>query len=775
MKISFHYVRGWKRWLVVTGLAFATLLLLDLLFPLPEPGRDSPYATVVVARDGTPLRAFPGEDHVWRHPVSLADVSPLYLEALIAYEDRAFRWHPGVNPFALVRAAWQRVVHGRFVSGGSTITMQVARILDPVPRTIPGKIRQIARAFQLEWHYSKNEILQLYVNYAPMGGVLEGVEAASRGYLGKPSRRLTHAEAALLTVLPQAPSRLRPDRYMESATASRDKVLRRMKGRWSDDVIADALTEPVYAQAVRTPVSAPLLAERMKRSAKNQTRVDTTIDALAQSTVEGLLGDRVGILPPRVSMAAIVMDNQTLEVLAYAGSADFTDKSRFSDVDMAQAPRSPGSALKPFLYAFALDEGLIHSESLLADVPRSFSGYEPGNFQQSFHGPVSVSEALVNSLNVPAVEVLDQLGPSRFVSMLRRGGLKLELPKNAEPNLSVILGGAGTTLESLVGAYSALARKGLAGEPRFTPDAPVQERWMMTEGAAYIVRGILESGGAIGQSLEGRSAYHGFAWKTGTSFGFRDAWAVGVSEHYTIGVWVGRPDGTPNPGFFGANVAAPLLADIFFALPDGVDTVTRPMPRSVSEARICWPVGVRSSETHKDLCAIERTAWLLDGVAPPTFPDPLKSGSGVYAVDVDRVTKLRVTTECARHATDQIELARWPVLLEPWLDKTLREHALPPAWAPECGEGYHPAEKIAIAGLADGAVLRPTPGKHLAKASVAVRGAQEEVNWIVNGKLVGRQSATVPRILEFQEAGRYDITVFDNSGRYDRITISVRM
>src|SRR4030095_15538024 len=311
--------------------------------------------------------------------------------------------------------------------------------------------------------------------------------------------------------------------YMESAKASRDKVLRRMKGRWSDEAIADALTEPVYAQAIKTPVRAPLLAARMKRNGKNQTRVDTTIDANAQSTVEGLLGNRVGTLPPRVSIAAIVMDNRTLEVLAYAGSADFTDKSRFSDVDMARAARSPGSALKPFLYALALDEGLIHSESLLADVPRSFSGYEPGNFQQSFHGPVSVSEALVNSLNVPAVEVLEQLGPARFVSMLRRGGLKLEMPKNAEPNLSVILGGAGTTLESLVGAYSALARKGLSGEPRFTPADPVQERWMMSEGAAYIVRGILESGGAIGQSLDGRAAYHGFAWKTGTSFGFRDA------------------------------------------------------------------------------------------------------------------------------------------------------------------------------------------------------------------------------------------------------------
>src|SRR5262245_46233819 len=249
----FNAVARKKRWILYAASVLAILLALDLVFPLPEPGRDSPYATVVVARDGTPLRAFPGEDHVWRHPVSLKDISSLYLEALVAYEDKAFRWHPGVNPFALARAGWQRLVHGRIVSGGSTITMQVARILDPMPRTIGGKLIQIARALQLEWHYSKDEILELYMNYAPMGGVLEGVEAASRGYLGKPSRRLTHAEAALLTVLPQAPSRLRPDRYPESAQAARDKVLRRLKGRWAESSVADALTEPVYAHAVRTP------------------------------------------------------------------------------------------------------------------------------------------------------------------------------------------------------------------------------------------------------------------------------------------------------------------------------------------------------------------------------------------------------------------------------------------------------------------------------------------------------------------------------------------
>jgi penicillin-binding protein 1C len=748
--------------------------VLDWWFPLPSPGRNSPYAVIVLARDGTPLRAFPGDDHVWRHPVSLKDVSPLYLDALVTYEDRMFRWHPGVNPLALVRAAWQRLRYGHIVSGGSTITMQVARIMQPTPRTLKGKLSQIARAFQLEFHYSKDEILTMYVNYAPMGGVLEGVEAASRAYLGKSSNRLTHAEAALLTVLPQLPSRLRPDRYPERAQAARDKVLRRMKRRWTESAIGDALTEPVYAQTVRAPMLAPLLAERLKRNAEGQTRMDTTIDAASQETVEALLLDRARALPPRVSIAALVMDNKTLDVTAYAGSADFSDKDRFSDVDMARSARSPGSALKPFLYAFAVDEGLIHSETLLADVPQSFSGYEPGNFQESFNGPVSVSEALVKSLNVPAVQVLEQLGPPRFVAMLRRGGLKLEFPRGAEPNLSVILGGAGTTLENLVGAYSSLARKGLAGTPRLLPEALFEERRMMSEGAAFIVRDILESGGPVGRVVEGRGPYRGFAWKTGTSFGFRDAWAVGVSDRYTIGVWVGRPDGTPNPGFFGANVAAPLLTDIFAALPDALNTAPKPTPAGVTQETICWPLGTRSAGTDEGLCPIQRTAWLLDGAAPPTFPDRFRSGSPSYTYFVDRITHQRVSPECARRPMDRVEAARWPAALEPWLDFGMRRKTLPPKWSADCAAGHHVDDTINITGLSDGSVIQRPPGKEAPRARLEIRGSDAEVNWMLNGKIVARQNAALPQILDFPEPGRYDITAFDNFGHYGRITISVQ-
>ena len=677
---------------------------------------------LIVARDGTPLRAFPDRNHIWRHPVRLDEVSPLYLQALLGYEDRYFRWHPGVNPVALVRAAGQWASNGHIVSGGSTLTMQVARVLEPTPRTVAGKLRQLLRALQLEARLSKDEILGLYINYAPMGGVLEGVEAASRAYLGKPARRLSHAEAALLVVLPQAPSLLRPDRHATEARAARDKVLRRMDGRWSPNDIADALQEPAYAQTLRPPLLAPLLAERLKRLAAGQARIDTFIDAEAQQNVELLMADRLGALPVRVSMAVLVVDNATLEVRAYAGSADFADKERFSHVDMVRAIRSPGSTLKPFLYGFALDEGLIHSESLLADVPQSFSGYQPGNFQQSFHGPVSVSEALTKSLNVPAVEVLERLDPVRFVSLLRRGGLRLDFPKGGEPNLAVILGGAGTSLEQLVGAYTAFARQGVAGKPRYTPADPLEEQRMLSAGAAFIVRDLLESGGPVGRAVEsGAGIRRGIAWKTGTSFGFRDAWSIGVSDRLTIGVWIGRPDGTPNPGFFGANIAAPLMVDLFNALDSNAPTHRVPPP-TVRQERICWPLGNRADPADAPLCHQARLAWILNDAAPPTFPDRLRDGQARYQIQVDAKTGRRARADCHSGALKAIEIARWPAVLEPWLGEELRQRAFPPEWAADCSQYARPDGGLKIVGAADGDIRPRRNDRSACQAQALVQG-----------------------------------------------------
>lgn len=753
----------------------ALLLFADQIFPPPLQARRAPQAQVVVARDGTPLRAFPDRQHIWRHPVRLEDVSPRYIEALIGFEDRAFWWHSGVNPWALLRAGVLWLQNGRIVSGGSTLTMQVARLLEPTPRTPAGKLRQIVRALQIELRCSKREILEIHLSLAPMGGVLEGVEAASRAYLGKSAQRLSESEAALLAALPQAPSLLRPDRHPERARAARDKVLQRMAGRWSASAIADARQEPVIAQPVREPLLAPLFAERLRRLQPHAARIESTLDAAMQQMVEQILATRLGILPPRVSMAALLIDNATLEVRAYAGSADFRDSERFAHVDMVQAARSPGSALKPFLYGLALDEGLIHSESLLADVPQSFAGYQPGNFQASFSGPVSVSEALQRSLNVPAVEVLERIGAPRFVSLLRRGGLRLELPPGASANLSVILGGAAVNLEELVGAYSALARAGVSGRPRYLAGSPLVESRMLSEGAAFIIRDVLESGGPVARMVDGGiGSRRGIAWKTGTSFGFRDAWAVGVSDRHTAGVWVGRPDGTPNPGFFGANIAAPLLLDLFAGIDDSPPAARTPPP-GVSSARICWPLGTRSEGLPATLCHQQRTAWILDDTAPPTFPDRLRNGPARLTDHRDPATGQRVRPGCAGGAMRAVEVARWPAALEPWLDPALRVRVLPPPWTAACSSGEGGSGNgLRIVGLSNGETIRRAGDGPPATLRLEARGGEEELIWLLNGRQVGRVPARQAFTLSFAEPGSFQITVLDRAGQHDRVEISVR-
>lgn len=782
MLLSAIFRRMLKVALWLWGLASVLVLLfvvLDQCCPLPTPGRGSPYATLVVARDGTPLRAFPDRHYVWRYPVEMEQVAPEYIEALLHYEDRRFWWHPGVNPISLLRAFWQWKVNGRIVSGGSTITMQVARILDPVSRTLKGKAQQIFRALQLELHYSKREILELYLNYAPMGGVLEGVEAASRAYLGKPALRLTPAEAALLAVLPQAPSLLRPDRFPERARSARDKVIRRMGKVWPAEVIKDALIEPVVVLNIRDPLLAPLYAERVKQMRPGLLRINSTIDAAIQSNVELLLSHLVNTLPERVSLAAMVMDNLSLEVVAYAGSADFFDLRRFNYVDMIRAKRSPGSTLKPFLYAMAMDEGLIHSESLLSDTPQSFDGYQPGNFQEKFSGAVSVSEALVRSLNVPAVEVFEHYGPERFVAHLRQGGLKLDLPRGAAANLSIILGGVAVTLENLVGAYSSLARGGLAGQPRLLSDEPIRERRMMSEGAAFIVRDILESGGPVGRAVGIRGNTRGIAYKTGTSFGFRDAWALGVNDRYTVGIWVGRPDGTPNPGFFGANVAAPLLVSIFNALPADLKLHARYQPESVTQRSICWPQGTvappEDETSNAALCPVRRTAWVLNNTVPPTFVERRSSKlSPVLTYYVDRQSKQRVMPDCSDRPYDTFEVARWPDSLVPWLAPALLKQHVPPQWSPRCAALYHTGGSIRIVGASNGEWIQRTPSQTAPSVRLRVQGAQSHIHWIVNGRLVAQTGPLASYVVQLKESGRYDITALDDKGRFDRISLMLR-
>lgn len=766
------------RMLAPFAIALLLIVVLDLAFPPPLP-ESSGGATLVVARDGRPLRAFADAGGVWRHPIQTGQASPRYIEALIGYEDRRFRWHPGVDPIALLRAAGQALWNGRVISGGSTLTMQVARILEPHSRTPLGKLRQALRALQLERRLSKDEILALYLNHAPFGGPIEGVEAASRAYLGKPSAQLSHAEAALLAVLPQAPSRLRPDRHAQRAQAARDKVLARLAehGVWPSSVIDEARGEPVVARQLAAPMLAPLLAERLRSEARGSGLANSSIDADLQAQIEARVEAWAQRMPPRTSIAVLVVENSSMQALAYVGSARFGDAESNGHVDMVRAFRSPGSTLKPFLYGLALEQGLVHSESLLIDAPQDFDGYRPGNFDQRFRGPVSVSEALQASLNVPAVALLQASGPERFAARLAHAGIPLRLPRGARPNLTMVLGGTEARLEDLVSAFAALQRGGLAAPVQLQPDSSLQERRLLSEGAAWIVREMLANAprpGEAGGRFE-RGSRASLAFKTGTSYGFRDAWAVGAAPVATIGVWVGRPDGTPLPGQYGAISALPLLLALVDSLPTALRGTPSPRPASVEAREICWPLGLAAEGTLPEQCHRRLEAWLLERTLPPTLPPAGELGPPLLAIRVDPASGLRLSPGCREDTAGELRhLARWPVLAQPWLAPQERRAMLPPALAPGCVENLELLASLHIEGIDEGSVLAPAPPRREPpRLRLRASGSAQRVHWLLNGQLVGETTGSARLQLNLDSPGDQRLVAMDESGRFAEVGFRV--
>ncbi|SFU13775.1 penicillin-binding protein 1C [Kosakonia arachidis] len=746
----------------------------DRIWPLPL--NEVAPARVVVAQEGTPLWRFADAEGIWRYPVTIEEVSPHYLQALIQYEDRWFWAHPGVNPFSVLRAAWQDLRAGRVVSGGSTLTMQVARLLDPHPRTFGGKIRQLWRAVQLEWHLSKREILTLYLNRAPFGGTLQGVGAASWTYLGKSPAKLSYSEAALLAVLPQAPSRLRPDRWPQRAQAARDKVLDRMVAQkvWPASQMKESREEPVWLAPRQMPQLAPLFARRMLASSK-ALKITTTLDASLQRQLEEMALSIKSRLPLRSSLAIIVVDHTNMKVRGWVGSVDINDDSRFSHVDMVSAVRSPGSVLKPFIYGLALDNGLIHPASLLQDVPRRVGDYRPGNFDSGFHGPVSVSEALVRSLNLPAVQVLEAYGPKTFAANLRNAGLPLILPVGAEPNLALILGGAGARLEDIAAAYSAFARHGNVGRLRMTPDAPLEERRLMSPGAAWIIRRIL-AGEAQPVPDEALPQVVPLAWKTGTSYGYRDAWAIGINARYVIGIWTGRPDGTPVAGQFGFASAVPLLNQVNNLLqPRSAIEQSRlprdPRPASVSSGIICWPGGQSLPEGDSN-CRRRLATWLLDGSQPPTLLMPEQEGlHGIRFPLWLNSAGHRVAADCPD--AQQKTWIVWPRPLEPWLPASERRAVRLPAADPRCPPRDDNAPPpLLLSGVREGAVIKRVPGQGFALLPLQSSGGEGERWWFLNGEPLTMHTSLLN--LRLDKTGEYQLLVMDETGQVATVQFTVQ-
>lgn len=527
----------------------------------------------VVDRNGKLLRAYTTKDGYWRLPLSHTNVDETYLKLLFAFEDRRYWQHGGIDIFAIIRATKQLATNGRVVSGASTLTMQVARLVDRKhERTAGGKLRQMARAIQLESKLSKVEILNLYLRLAPFGGNIEGVRAASLAYFGKEPGRLSVAQAALLVALPQSPERRRPDRNPKNAKSARAHVLQQgvLRGVITQAEANRALREPIPTRRFQFPKFSAHLSDVVILKDKKSTRHELTIDRKLQGSLERLTKQHAHRLGNKISAAIVVVDHTTGEVVASVGSPDYLDASRLGAIDMTQAIRSPGSTLKPLIYGLGFDAGFIHPETLIEDRPTRFGHYAPKNFDKGYSGTITIRHALAQSLNIPAVKVLNVLGPTALVAKIRDVTTKAQLPAGTNPTLAVGLGGIGLRLMDLAKIYTVIARQGvttplfykkqdLASYYRTGAVAKAKDsKPLLSDVASAYITNILKEAPPPENAKPGQIAY-----KTGTSYGYRDALAVGYDGKHVIAVWVGRADGSSIPGLLGRTAAAPILFDAF--------------------------------------------------------------------------------------------------------------------------------------------------------------------------------------------------------------------
>jgi penicillin-binding protein 1C len=587
---------GWALvpYVVAVALVAAAIGVRELDRAYPPPlERAEPVSTEVRDRNGELLRAFATPAGNWRLKADLDRIDAGFVRMLLAYEDRRFERHVGVDPLAMGRAAWQLLRQGRIVSGGSTITMQLARLLEgPRERTLTTKLVQMLRALQIEARLSKRQILELYLTLAPYGGNLEGTVAASLAWFGRPPVKLAPAEAALLVALPQLPEARRPDRHPEAALQSRDRVLDRM-------VAAGVLDEAEAGQARRARLRAvrrnlPAHAAHLAHQAVQHDPVAqvhrTTLDRTIQIALETLVRERAAGMGARLSGAMLLVDHATGEVVAHVGSPGIFDARRWGDIDMTNAVRSPGSTLKPFIYGLAFEDGLLTPETLIEDRPADFAGYRPANFDLTYQGTVTARQALQLSLNVPAIELLDAVGPQRLLARMGAAGARAELPDDRPAGLAIGLGGIGLTLRDLVTLYAGLANGGRAvalNDGVGQAAAPAEGTRLLGASAGWNVADILAG------TPPPEFARPALAYKTGTSYGYRDAWAVGFDGRFVLGVWVGRPDNAAVPGITGYATAAPLLFEAFERLPGPRAPLPKAPPGTSRLATADLPAGLQ--------------------------------------------------------------------------------------------------------------------------------------------------------------------------------------
>ncbi len=558
-----------KPWVrkIVTGLSAMVLfyILLNLIFPLPDRVE---YSIIIKDSRGEVIHAFLTKDQQWRMKTDLSEISPLLKKTIIEKEDKYFYLHPGFNPLSITRAFFGNIVHLKRASGASTITMQVARALEPKKRNLYGKCVELFRAIQLEWKYSKDEILQLYLNMVPYGGNIEGVKAASLLYFNKNPDHLSLAEITALSIIPNRPSSLVLGKNNDKIIIQRNRWLHRFAADkvFTDKEIRDALEEPLTAKRMAVPMLLPQFSYKLKR--QGGTTINTPIDLNMQSRIEKLVADYTRDLKLKNirQAAVVVIDNKTHSVVSYIGSADFQDTASDGQVNGAAAVREPGSTLKPLLYGLCIDNGLLTPRMMITDVAVNYQGYAPENYDRKWNGLVTMSYALEHSLNIPAVKSLHALGKDRLIQALALCDFKQIRKDQQKLGLSMILGGCGASLEELTGLFSCFANEGMYIKPLYGGSDTIQKkRRILSEASTFMITDLLSQINRPDFPLQWESTEHlpKIAWKTGTSYGKRDAWSIGYNKKYTVGIWVGNFSGVGNPELSGANVATPLLFKIF--------------------------------------------------------------------------------------------------------------------------------------------------------------------------------------------------------------------
>jgi penicillin-binding protein 1C len=745
---------------------FLLFLLLNWLFPLPD---RIDYSTIITDDKGEVIHAFLTRDQQWRMKTELKEISPLLRKTIVEKEDKYFYYHVGINPLAVFRAIGRNILSRRRTSGASTITMQVARALEPKKRTYWNKIREMFRALQLEWKYSKDEILQLYLNKVPYGGNIQGVKSASILYFGKNPDHLSLAEITALSIIPNRPSSLVMGRNNDRIVEERNKWLRRWAKEkvFTGQEIADALAEPLTAKRGVVPGYIPQLAQKLRK--RGGPIVHSTIQLNMQLKLEKLVKDysRTLALKNIRNAAVIVLDNRTHRVVSYVGSADFHDSSDGGQVNGAAAIRQPGSTLKPLLYGLCIDGGLLTPKRMITDVPVNYQGYAPENYDRRFNGYVTMEYALEHSLNIPAVKSLKALGKDQLIQKLTDCDFRQVERDRKKLGLSMILGGCGATLEELTGLYSIFSNEGRYVRPVYaTTDSLAPGKKILSPAAAFMIDEILSKVNRPDFPLNWESTVHlpKIAWKTGTSYGRRDAWSIGYNQRYTVGIWVGNFSGVGIPELSGANVATPLLFTVFNTIDYDDDAAWFPKPEDCDVRMVCSETGL----PPVDSCTHLVTDYFIPLVSTATTCDRRQE---VFVSADEKISYCRICLPPAGYKKKWYTVV--PPEMKEYYDANHIAYQPIPPHNPNCEKVFREGAPIVVSPANGGEYLINRKDPEPLQLRCRVGNDVSKVFWYINDKFYKSVEAG-SREFFLPEEGPVKISCTDDKGRNRNVWIRVK-